>query len=1308
MPRRAAVVRFIILTCLCAVPRTAVADGEAAADAVEAKALREKAKSEAAAFRFQEAIAGYRRAAEIYRRCGEEASALATLSSLGDVCLKAGMPAESLRVFEDVLARTRALHPGDHPNVATSLGNLATALRALGKPAEALPLEEEALAIRRRLYKDDDDNLADSFDGLATTLVALGRPAEALPLHRDALAMRRRLFPGDHASVAASINNLANTLEELGREEEALALQRECLEMTRRLDPGETPDLARCLNNLGMSLMRLDRHEEGLAALVEALAIERRIRGGDHPAVAGSLNNMAVALDSAGRSAEAVPYAEEAIAMNRRLYPGDHPRVATGLGNLAGILMELGRFEQALPLHTESLEMRRRLHGDSHPDVAMSLSNLARTLDELGRPRESRAMEEQALAIYRRTFGSDHPHVARVLANMAHTLCELGRIPEARAASEAALAMRRRLFPGDHSDVAHSLDNLAHVLGEAGRVADELPLYEEAVAMRRRLYPGGHPDLALSLANLARCLDDLGRPVEAAPHELEAFEMRQRIFGKEHPSVAQSLNSLGYLLDEIGNVEAALKAHEAALELRRRLLAKDHPEIAISLNNIASCLFESGRAAEALPLLEEALAMRRRVLGDEHADTAFALNNLAYALAAAKRRDEALAAWRASAEIGRKTAWVHRYLPLVALGREAIDAGDPAAAIAPLAEAVDHLEALRAHARSLGLEDEARYAAAIVQESDALPVLVEALVRLGRPLEALAQAERGRARGLLDLLGRAGVDAVATALDRARDDAPARARIEAAQLAVEAAEALEVLRAKEHDLAVAGGVRESIRLKREARNEAQVALDRARRARLAAVQQVLPETAPLDAGRLQALLAPGELLLLYSLGERASFVFVVRPAGGEVEAVALPGGIVAIYKAAEECAKALATASGFDRDASRRLFDLLLPPKVWAAAKAARRLYLLPHGPLHRIPFETLATGDGSLWIDEGPPIAYAPSGSVLAWLRERGRGSADGPALVALGDPRFHEDGGNWPEKGVLVREVAPDGQAAALGILAGDVIVMYGGRDVADLAGLREAMSGVPEGAPSVTTRLLRGGEERTVDAKPGRLGVTLAEEAPNVAGPALAAGDVRGAAGLHGPLAPLPGTRREVEAIRAAFPEGKVVTLLGAEAAEPRLFAEAKGARFLHLATHGLVDEGGRASLSALALTPPRLPEPGDDGFLTLGDLLERWRGRLDGAELVVLSACESHRGEIERDEGVLALPWGFCYAGARAVVASLWKVGDESTSLLMADFYKRLLSEGARGPCEALHAARKALRRTHPDPHRWGAFVFVGAP
>jgi len=74
----------------------------------------------------------------------------------------------------------------------------------------------------------------------------------------------------------------------------------------------------------------------------------------------------------------------------------------------------------------------------------------------------------------------------------------------------------------------------------------------------------------------------------------------------------------------------------------------------------------------------------------------------------------------------------------------------------------------------------------------------------------------------------------------------------------------------------------------------------------------------------------------------------------------------------------------------------------------------------------------------------------------------------------------------------------------------------------------------------------------------------------------------------------------------------------------------------------------------------------------------------------------------------LPWGSCFAGARSAIGSLWRVDDESTALLMAGFYRRLLAKDGADACGALHEARRALRRSHPEPYYWAPFVFVGAP
>ena len=107
-------------------------------------------------------------------------------------------------------------------------------------------------------------------------------------------------------------------------------------------------------------------------------------------------------------------------------------------------------------------------------------------------------------------------------------------------------------------------------------------------------------------------------------------------------------------------------------------------------------------------------------------------------------------------------------------------------------------------------------------------------------------------------------------------------------------------------------------------------------------------------------------------------------------------------------------------------------------------------------------------------------------------------------------------------------------------------------------------------------------------------------------------------------------------------------------------------------------------------------------------------LRGVDLVVLSACETALGKAESGEGVLGLVQGFQMAGARCVVASLWRVEDEPTRMLMERFYDEALrKENPPPPAEALRRASLWLRsqkgaggRSFAAPKYWAAFVCYG--
>ena len=111
-----------------------------------------------------------------------------------------------------------------------------------------------------------------------------------------------------------------------------------------------------------------------------------------------------------------------------------------------------------------------------------------------------------------------------------------------------------------------------------------------------------------------------------------------------------------------------------------------------------------------------------------------------------------------------------------------------------------------------------------------------------------------------------------------------------------------------------------------------------------------------------------------------------------------------------------------------------------------------------------------------------------------------------------------------------------------------------------------------------------------------------------------------------------------------------------------------------------------LSGLVLAGANLPER-DDGILTAEALADL---RLRNLDLAVLSACETGLGDVAGGEGVFGLQRAFHIAGAKNVVASLWKVEDEATAALMALFYRKLWQEGKPAP-QALKEAQLALYR-----------------
>lgn len=144
----------------------------------------------------------------------------------------------------------------------------------------------------------------------------------------------------------------------------------------------------------------------------------------------------------------------------------------------------------------------------------------------------------------------------------------------------------------------------------------------------------------------------------------------------------------------------------------------------------------------------------------------------------------------------------------------------------------------------------------------------------------------------------------------------------------------------------------------------------------------------------------------------------------------------------------------------------------------------------------------------------------------------------------------------------------------------------------------------------------------------------------------------------LPSLPGAETEALAIAEIL---KTKAITGDRATKTSILSQLPQARMIHLATHGLLDDFGDGMPGAIALAP----SGNDNGLLTAGEILNL---KLN-AELVVLSACDTGRGDITGD-GVIGLSRSLISAGVPSVIVSLWSVPDAPTAELMTDFYRDL--------------------------------------
>jgi tetratricopeptide (TPR) repeat protein len=469
---------------------------------------------------------------------------------------------------------------------------------------ETTALLENALSLWREL--------GDRYEE-AMSLLALGLIHDSLGERQKALDYFAQVPPlehavGDRRGEALMLSNIGKIYSALGDKQKALEYFAQALPLRRAI--GDRDGEAVTLNNIGSVYDDVGDKQKALDYFTQALPLERAV--GDRSGEARTLNNIGKVYNDLGEKQKALEYFAQSLSL--RSAAGDRPGEASTLNNIGAVYDDLGEKQKALDYYNQALPLLRAV-GDRFRE-AITLNNIGKVYSNLGEKQKALDYYTQALPIERAV--GDRGGEAVTLGNIGAVYSALGDKQKALDYYTQALPLERAV--GNRSGEASTLNNIGRVYSNLGEKQKALDYFTQALPLRRAV--GDRDGEATTLSNMGAVYSDLGEKQQALDYYNQALPLQRAV--RDRSGEASTLNNIGRVYDDLGQKQKALEYYSQALPLERAV--GNRSDEASTLGNIGSIYDDLGERQKALDYFTQALPLRRAV-GDRPGE-AVVLNNI--------------------------------------------------------------------------------------------------------------------------------------------------------------------------------------------------------------------------------------------------------------------------------------------------------------------------------------------------------------------------------------------------------------------------------------------------------------------------------------------------------------------------------------------------------------------------------------------------------------------------------------------------------------------------------------------------------
>ncbi|MCS6823782.1 MAG: tetratricopeptide repeat protein [Cytophagaceae bacterium] len=1088
------------------------------------------------------------------------------------------------------------------------------------------------------------------------------------------------LPPAKHISLTNKLAVVAMSKKDFNR---ADSLFNKELQLKKQYYGDKHKEYAVTLRSLGNLYKKTGKYPQSETMYRQALEVYKKTSGENSQDYINTYSSLCDLYKMQGRYAELDPMYKKLSDLVKNVHGSKSVSYAKMLKKQVELARALSKYTEAEPLALLMVKIIEDTIGQNNLDYCSALIDLAGLYKDMGKFNDAEMYHLLAISIYETIVSENHESYVKALVSLATLYTNIGRTNDAEPLFLKTLAIYKRTTGEMNLDYADLLNQYGLYLYKAEHYEQSELYFKKALEITEKLIGKKNINYTITLDNLATLYTETGHLEQAEPIMLEAGRIRKELLGPKHPLYATSLNNIANLYLSVGRTAEAFALYEEAIKIIKEIYGTRNPYYANALDNLSAIYEKEGDMKKAETFLKESLEITRDIYGERHEYYIKALNNLALLYTETKNTTEAEKLYKANLEKIKQS-----------YGENSVEYAVGLSNLADLYEVNEKYK-----------NAEELYEKALKIKKDKLGVNHEkytfTLVRLAGLYSAIGEYEKA------DALWQSALGNYLTEIKRFFPTMSEKEKQQfyknVVQKEFEYFNTYAINRASTNPEIICQMYNNQLATKA-------IILNASNKVR----QRIM-------SGK------DTSLINLYKKWQQQKEYLAKLYSFSKAELESEKINIDSIQRLANTLEKRLSQRSEvFRTSADTQTYTWKKVYKVLRQGEAAIEIIRFVKYNFRNsgVPTDTIVYAALIITNDtkKHPEMVLMENGRDL---EKKYINYYKNVIKFKIEDEYTYEM--YWKKiaeklTGIKKVYISPDGVYNQINLntiknkSTGKYLIEE--IDIQMVSNTKDLLIN-DEMKNNRKNIVLFGNPDYTADlyALAGGSGVQSLNKKE-----------------LESFITPLPGTEAEVTRISNIVTEKKwSVQVYKQRDANEKNLKNISNPRVLHIATHGFFDkdlEVKRKNTRENPLTQNPLLRSGlllagasvtmynkkhailpsdkmdagfEDGVLTAYEAMNL---NLDSTDLVLLSACETGLGDIENGEGVYGLQRALIIAGSEAVVISLWKVDDATTSELMTLFFNEWLKPNAPDKLQAFKNAQLALKKKYPDPYYWGAFVMIG--